>query len=55
VHGAPIHVTFGQRLTLRRSATVQRAGWVERQWTRLSARFALSDLYEVSFTPRRTL
>ncbi len=55
VHGAPIQVAFGQRLTLRRSATVRRAGWVERQWTRLTARLALSDLYEVSFTPRRTL
>lgn len=55
VHGAPIRVSFGQRLTLRRPATVERAGWFERQWTRLTARFELAELYEVSFTPRRTL
>lgn len=55
VHGAPIRVSFGQRLTLRRPATVERAGWLERQWTKLTARFELSELYEVSFTPRRIL
>lgn len=55
VHGAPIHVSFGQKLVLRRDATVERAGWVERQWTRLSSRFELSELYEVSFSPRRVL
>ncbi len=55
VHGAPIRVSFGERLTLRRPATVERAGWVERQWTRLSSRFELTELYEVSFTPRRSL
>ena len=36
-----------------REATVERAGWLERQWTRLCARFELSELYEVSFTPGR--
>lgn len=55
VHGAPIRVSFGQRLTLRRPATVERAGWLEQQWTRLTARFELAELYEVSFTPRRIL
>jgi hypothetical protein len=53
VHGAPIRVRFGERLTLRREATVERAGWLERQWTRLAARFSLGELYEVSFTPGR--
>ncbi|MBX9747727.1 MAG: hypothetical protein K2X34_12545 [Hyphomonadaceae bacterium] len=55
VHGAPIRVNFGERLTLRRPATVVRAGWLERQWTRLTGRFELTELYEVSFTPRRLL
>lgn len=55
VHGAPIRVGFGERLSVRRPATVERAGWLERQWTRLTARFELAELYEVSFTPRRTL
>jgi len=53
VHGDPIRVVFGQRLVLRRDATVERAGWIERQWTRMAARFELSELYEVSFTPGR--
>jgi hypothetical protein len=55
VHGAPIRVRFGDKLTLHRNATVERAGWLERQWTRFAARFELSELYEVSFTPGRLL
>jgi hypothetical protein len=55
VHGAPIRVRFGDKMTLRRNATVERAGWLERQWTRFAARFELSELYEVSFTPGRLL
>ena len=53
VHGEPIRVRFGDKLTLRRDATVERAGWIERQWTKLAARFELAELYEVSFTPGR--
>ena len=55
VHGEPIKVRFGDKMTLHRNATVERAGWLERQWTRLAARFELSELYEVSFTPGRLL
>ncbi len=53
VHGDPVRVMFGDAFTLRREATVERAGWLERQWTRLVARLELSELYEVSFTPGR--
>ena len=53
VHGEPIKVRFGDKLTLRREATVERAGPLERWWTKLTARFELSELYEVSFTPGR--
>lgn len=53
VHGDPIRVRFGQSMTLHRDATVERAGWLERQWTRLIARLELTELYEVSFTPGR--
>jgi hypothetical protein len=55
VHGEPIRVAFGERLVERRHATVERAGRLMRAWTRLAARFELTELYEVSFTPRRTL
>lgn len=53
VHGAPVSVRFGERLLLHRDATVERAGWAERALTRLAARFQLSELYEVSFSPGR--
>ena len=53
VHGDPIRVRFGDKLVLRREATVERAGWLERQWTKLTARLELSELYEVSFSPGR--
>jgi hypothetical protein len=53
VHGAPIHVAFGERVTLRRPATVSYASWAERQWTKLIARFDVTELYEVSFSPGR--
>jgi uncharacterized Zn finger protein len=53
VHGEPIRVKFGQTMVLRRTATVERAGWLERQWTRFAARFALTELYEVTFTAGR--
>ena len=55
VHGDPIHIPFGERRVLYRQATVDRAGAFERWWTKLSATFLLTELYEVSFTPRRRL
>jgi ABC-type molybdate transport system substrate-binding protein len=55
VHGEPIRVAFGERRTERRRATVLRAGSLRRAWTRLKSRFELKELYEVSFTPRRSL
>ena len=53
VHGDPIALRFGERLVLRREATIERAGWLERQWIRLTARLNLAELYEVSFSPGR--
>ena len=55
VQGAPIHIAFGQTLTERRLATVERASAWRRLWTMAMARFALQELYEVSFTTARTL
>ena len=50
VHGAPIRARLGEARSYRRTATVERAGWLRRTWTRLSGHFALTHLYEVSFT-----
>jgi hypothetical protein len=53
VHGAPIRIQFGQTAVFDRVATVTRAGWLRRSWTRLAAYFDLRELYEVSFSPGR--
>ena len=53
VHGDPIQISFGERATFNRIATVTRAGPVTRAWTRLAAYFDLKELYEVSFNPGR--
>jgi hypothetical protein len=55
VHGAPVRVEFGQRLLERRTATIERANGLTRAWTRALGFFRLDDLYEVTFTPERTL
>jgi hypothetical protein len=52
VHGAPIRVAFGERRVVERIATVERAGWLERLWTKFAGHFAMAELYEVSFSDR---
>jgi hypothetical protein len=49
IHGAPTEVRFGDRVSLQCRATVVRASWPERLWTRLTACFELTELYEVGF------
>jgi hypothetical protein len=53
VHNAPSHVAFGESLSCDRTATVSRASWLDKLWVRLSSRFELTTLYEVSFSPDR--
>ena len=53
VHDAPTNVAFGEALTCDRKATVSRASWLDKLWVRLSCRFELTTLYEVSFSPDR--
>jgi hypothetical protein len=55
VHEAPGLVAYGERLVVARRATVVRGGWLDRLWARVREPFDLTELYEVSFTPRRTL
>jgi hypothetical protein len=55
VHGDPIRIGFGEKRIERRLVTVTRASRLQRAWTRLRARFELKELYEVSFSPRRSL
>lgn len=55
VHGDPIRVPYGQKITLKRRATITRAGAIERFFTALAARLELTELYEVSFSSGRKL
>jgi hypothetical protein len=55
VHGDALHVSFGQVLVERRTATVTRASWLDQTWTRLTGDLECLDLLDVSFTDRRTL
>jgi hypothetical protein len=50
VHGDPVRVPYGEKVVLRRFATVTRANWIDRLITRILARFELTELYEVSFS-----
>lgn len=55
VHDAPTDVPYGETLVVRRTATIIRAGLLERIWTRFVGNFELTELYDVSFTERRRL
>jgi hypothetical protein len=55
VHGDPIRPAFGEKIVERRRATVKRANRLGRLVTRIKSAFELTELYEVSFTPRRKL
>jgi hypothetical protein len=51
VHDAPTDIGFGQRSTGQRRATLWRANALVRAWTRATGIFAVSELYEVGFSP----
>ena len=52
VHGAAIRVSFGEKISVRRSATLVHAGALLRAWTRFAGHAGMAELYEVSFTGR---
>jgi len=53
VHHAPTDVAYGEHLVCKRRATVTRASALRRLLTRLTSRFELTLLYELSFSPAR--
>ena len=53
IHGAPVKVRFGDRINLRRTATVVRAGVLKRWLKHLAGYLELTELYEVSFSDGR--
>lgn len=53
VHGDAVKLVFGERVTLRREATLTRASLLEKLVTRAKAHLELTELYEISFSGRR--
>ena len=50
VHGAPIRVLFGEKMSEQRTATVSRANFIERAWMRIKGDFDLTEMYEITFS-----
>lgn len=55
VQGPPIDVPYGESIIVERTATVRRAGPLERAWTRLTGRIEFMELLEFSFSSGRRL
>jgi hypothetical protein len=53
VHGAPIHVPYGEVIVEERTATLVRAPWWERLWLEATGDLEFRELIDVSFTDRR--
>ncbi len=50
VHGAEIMAPYGELVEEARIATITRASWIERQWTRWTGDFEFMELCEFSFS-----
>lgn len=50
VHGAEILAPYGELVEEARIATITRASWLERQWTRWTGDFEFMELCEFSFS-----
>ncbi len=53
LHGDVPCPSFGETKVERRRATLTRASWLERTWTRLTGDVECLELLEVSFSDRR--
>ena len=54
VHGAEMNPPYGEVQVEQRRATVTRATWLERTWTRMTGDLDCLSLLDVSFSDRRT-
>ncbi len=50
VHGKPLIVPYGETREERRKATITRANWLERKWTRMTGDLEFMELLEFSFS-----
>lgn len=55
VHGDSVNVPYGEKLMLRRGATVTLANPLSRIWARIRSEFECFELFEVSFSDGRKL
>ncbi|MET0220915.1 MAG: hypothetical protein ABW213_09685 [Tardiphaga sp.] len=53
VHDAPTDIRFGERIVVRRTATVVRGSVMDRIRARIEGYLELTELYEVSFSDGR--
>ncbi len=50
VHGSPVIAPYGELVIEARTATITRAHWLERLWTRLTGDLEFMELCEFSFS-----
>ncbi|MFO7854840.1 MAG: hypothetical protein R6V44_06415 [Paracoccaceae bacterium] len=55
VHGEPIQAAYGEVVRESRVATITRATWLGRQWTRLTGDLEFMELCEFSFSEEARL
>ena len=55
VHGTPVMAAYGEGVIEDRTATIPRASWRGRQWTRLTGDLEFMELCEFSFSEEVTL
>lgn len=55
VHGKEMRVPYGETAIERRKATIRRAGWVERQWVKMTGDLEFMELLEFSFSGEQKL
>ena len=55
VHGDPVVAPYGQVVVEDRIATIKRAFWLERLWTKLTGDFEFMEMCEFSFSEEISL
>ena len=55
VHGEPILAPYGEVIIEERLATITRAFWLERLWTKLAGNFEFMEICEFSFSEEVSL
>lgn len=55
VHGQPVTAAYGEVITEKRMATITRASWLKRQWTRMTGNLEFMELCEFAFSEEATL